>query len=64
MLLALGALESSCRQGAEMKVVVTGGQGQLGQYVVRELAAAGDEVTVFDRVPGPETGGATGRVMR
>ena len=39
-----------------MKVVVTGGLGHLGQYVVRELVAAGDEVTVFDRVPGPESG--------
>jgi nucleoside-diphosphate-sugar epimerase len=39
-----------------MKVVVTGGQGQLGQYVVRELSAAGHEVSVFDRVPGPESG--------
>lgn len=37
-----------------MKVTVTGGQGKLGQWVVRELAGAGHEVTVFDRVPGPE----------
>jgi nucleoside-diphosphate-sugar epimerase len=41
-----------------MKVVVTGGSGKLGQWVVRELVADTDgrtphEVTVFDRVPGP-----------
>ena len=39
-----------------MKVAVTGGQGQLGQYVVRALVSAGHEVSVFDRVPGPELG--------
>jgi nucleoside-diphosphate-sugar epimerase len=39
-----------------MKLVVTGGQGELGRYIVRELVAAKHEVTVFDRVSGPETG--------
>ncbi|HLG72859.1 MAG TPA: NAD(P)-dependent oxidoreductase [Chloroflexota bacterium] len=37
-----------------MRIAVTGGMGKLGQWVVRELAAAGHELTVFDRVPGPE----------
>src|SRR5579884_557480 len=41
-----------------MRVVVTGGVGRLGQWVVRELADGSDgrvphEVIVFDRVPGP-----------
>ncbi len=45
-----------------MRVVVTGGLGRLGQWVVRELADAAPgrvrhEVTVLDRVPGP-TGSA------
>ena len=35
-----------------MKVVVTGGAGKAGRWVVRELAPAHD-VTVFDRLPGP-----------
>lgn len=36
-----------------MKVVVTGGSGQLGQYVVKELAAAGHTVLALDRRPNP-----------
>lgn len=39
-----------------MKVIVTGGQGELGRYIVRELANAGHEITVFDRIAGPEAG--------
>ncbi len=33
-----------------MKVVVTGGSGNIGQYVVRELKAHGHEITSFDHV--------------
>ena len=33
-----------------MKVVVTGGSGRIGQFVVRELLARSHEVTVFDRL--------------
>jgi nucleoside-diphosphate-sugar epimerase len=36
-----------------MKVVVTGGSGRIGGYVVKELAQAGYEVLVFDRTPPP-----------
>lgn len=33
-----------------MKVVVTGGSGKIGQYVVRELARQGHAITSFDRI--------------
>lgn len=40
-----------------MKVLVTGGVGKVGRWVVRELLDGGaHEVTVFDRLPGPERG--------
>jgi nucleoside-diphosphate-sugar epimerase len=40
-----------------MKILVTGGIGKVGQWVVRELLdGAAYEVTVLDRVPGPERG--------
>lgn len=44
-----------------MRIVVTGGLGKIGQYVVRELASdsgsrAPHQVIVFDRVSGPEQG--------
>ncbi len=39
-----------------MKILVTGGQGKVGRFVVQELVNSGYEVTVFDRVPGPERG--------
>ncbi|MEM2154801.1 MAG: NAD(P)-dependent oxidoreductase [Nitrososphaeria archaeon] len=39
-----------------MKVVVTGGSGRLGSYVVRALIECGHEVTSVDRVH-PKTGG-------
>ena len=34
-----------------MRVVVTGGSGKAGQWVVRSVAEAGHEVVNFDRVP-------------
>ena len=37
-----------------MKVVVTGGSGNIGRYVVRELLQYGHEVVSFDRVVPPE----------
>ena len=40
-----------------MKILVTGGVGKVGQWVVRELLDSGaHEVTVLDRLPGPERG--------
>jgi len=39
-----------------MKILVTGGQGKVGRFVVQELVNSADEVTVFDRVPDPERG--------
>ena len=40
-----------------MKLVITGGAGKVGQWLVRELLAhRGYEITVFDRTPGPERG--------
>jgi nucleoside-diphosphate-sugar epimerase len=37
-----------------MRVVVTGGAGRIGRWVVRELVGRGHEVTIFDRVPPTE----------
>jgi nucleoside-diphosphate-sugar epimerase len=40
-----------------MKVLITGGAGKVGQWLVRELLAhKGYEITVLDRTPGPERG--------
>jgi nucleoside-diphosphate-sugar epimerase len=40
-----------------MKILVTGGIGKVGQWVVRELLnSPAHEVTVFDRLSGPERG--------
>jgi nucleoside-diphosphate-sugar epimerase len=40
-----------------MKVLITGGAGKVGQWLVHELVARdGYEITVLDRTPGPERG--------
>jgi nucleoside-diphosphate-sugar epimerase len=40
-----------------MKLLITGGAGKVGQWVVRELLNSGGyELTVLDRTPGPERG--------
>ena len=40
-----------------MKLLLTGGAGKVGQWVVREFLNSGAyEITVFDRTPGPERG--------
>ena len=39
-----------------MKILVTGGQGKVGRFVVQELVNSAHEVTVFDQMPGPERG--------
>jgi uncharacterized protein YbjT (DUF2867 family) len=36
-----------------MKIVIGGGTGQLGTLVARARHAAGDEVVVLSRAPGP-----------
>ncbi len=40
-----------------MKVLVFGGAGFLGSYVVDELIARGHDVTVYDLKPSPYTNG-------
>jgi nucleoside-diphosphate-sugar epimerase len=37
-----------------MRVLVTGGAGRIGRWVVRELVARQHEVTIYDRVPPSE----------
>ena len=37
-----------------MRVVITGGSGRIGRWVVRELLARGHQATVFDRMPPTE----------
>ena len=46
-----------------MRIVVTGGVGLIGSYLVRELAGRQHEVTVFDRVrPGELPAGVTYKI--
>lgn len=37
-----------------MRIVVTGGSGRVGKFIVSELAGAGHEVTSLDLAPAPE----------
>ena len=39
-----------------MKIIVTGGQGKVGRFLIRELINANHQVTVLDQIPGPEHG--------
>lgn len=41
-----------------MKVVVTGGSGKVGRYLLKELLAANHQVTLFDQFPPPDGQGA------
>lgn len=47
-----------------MKTVVTGGGGFLGRYIVEQLLARGDEVTVFARGEYPELEQVGARLVR
>lgn len=49
-------IAKSGKSGISMKILVTGGLGKVGRFVVQELVNSTHEVTVFDRVPGPERG--------
>jgi UDP-glucose 4-epimerase len=37
-----------------MKILIAGGAGEIGKYLVRDLSRQGNEVTVMDRVTKPE----------
>jgi nucleoside-diphosphate-sugar epimerase len=37
-----------------MRIVITGGSGRIGRWIVRELLPRGHEITIFDRVPPSE----------
>lgn len=39
-----------------MKILITGGQGKIGRFLVQELTHSAHEVTVLDQIPGPERG--------
>ncbi len=45
-----------------MKILVTGGSGRIGRYVVRELACTGHTVTNVDLTPPPDAPGSFLRV--
>lgn len=47
-----------------MKALVTGGGGFLGRYIVEQLLARGDEVTVFARGSYPELARSGARLIR
>lgn len=47
-----------------MRALVTGGGGFLGRYIVEQLLARGDEVTVFSRGAYPELAQAGARLSR
>lgn len=47
-----------------MKALVTGGGGFLGRYIVEQLIAQGDEVTIFARGSYPEVEAAGATVVR
>jgi len=47
-----------------MKTLVTGGGGFLGRYIVEQLLARGDEVTVFARSDYPELVASGAKLMR
>lgn len=37
-----------------MNILVTGGQGKIGRFLVQELVGSSHRVTVLDQIPGPE----------
>jgi nucleoside-diphosphate-sugar epimerase len=39
-----------------MKILVTGGQGKIGRFLVEELISANHQVAVLDQIPGSERG--------
>jgi len=41
------------REGQDMTILVTGGSGFLGAWIIRRLQARGLHVRVFDRRPDP-----------